>query len=510
MGRSKTPSYVLTLELDATKHQEDILSKRLEIARQIYNSLTDKALKRYNLLIESKEYRQLKKELLPINKQYHATSNVELKKSLEKQRQALYKKLNDLYKKYGLSKNSLEKDVQPMYVHFIDNIGSTEAQVIAARVWSKFDKLLNGEAEKVYFSKQGNYNSIENKYNRSGLRYIPSSGCIIWGDKLTIPVIIKNNDVYAQKAIQDRVKYCRLVKKYVNGKYKFYAQLILEGIPPIKVNKDGEIKRTIGLGDCGLDIGTRTIAISSKTDVKLLELCPKVNYLERLIANLKRKLDRQRRANNPNNYNINGTIKKSIKLNWIKSKKYTKTQNELNDIQRKQAAIRKQSHEILSNEIISSGDRFLVETMQYQALQKRSKKTTKNKKGRFNKKKRFGKSLANKAPAMLIEIIERKLNYDGLSILKINTQKVKASQYNHFTNEYNKKDLKDRWNNDINIQRDLYSSFLIMNVSNDLETIDKDKCSKTYDNFKTLHDKEINRLRELKNNGVKLISSMGI
>jgi hypothetical protein len=136
--------------------------------------------------------------------------------------------------------------------------------------------------------------------------------------------------------------------------------------------------------------------------------------------------------------------------------------------------------------------------MHFQGLQKRAKKTIKNKQGKFNKKKRFGKSILNKAPAMLIEIINRKLKYDGLSILKINTQKVKASQYNHFTNDYTKKDLKDRWNEDINIQRDLYSSFLIMNVNEDLETINKEKCFKTYDNFKTLHDKEINRLKELK------------
>ena len=55
-----------------------------------------------------------------------------------------------------------------------------------------------------------------------------------------------------------------------------------------------------------------------------------------------------------------------------------------------------------------------------------------------------------------------------------------------------------------------YSAFLIMNVGNDLETIDKELCIETYDNFKMLHDKEINRLQELKNNGIKLISSMGI
>jgi hypothetical protein len=298
----------------------------------------------------------------------------------------------------------------------------------------------------------------------------------------------------------------------IRGKYKYYVQLIMEGLPPVKTDKEtGEPKRNIGLGNVGLDIGTRTIAISSKNDVKLLELCPQVENIQKKKNILQRKLDRQRRANNSNNFNEDGTIKCGIKLTWVKSKKYLRAQNELRDIQRKQASIRKQSHEKLANFIISLGDRILVETMQFAGLQKRSKKTTINtKNGKFNKKKRFGKSLANKAPSMLIEIINRKLKYYGMEILKINTQKVKASQYNHFTGEYNKKELKDRWNEDIQIQRDCYSAFLIMNVENDLELINRELCNKTYDNFKTLHDVEINRLKEMKISGINLISSMGI
>jgi hypothetical protein len=285
----------------------------------------------------------------------------------------------------------------------------------------------------------------------------------------------------------------------------------MTGVPPIKFNSEtGEVKNSVGNGSVGIDIGTRTIAFSSQYNVKLLELCPEVENIEHKKLLLQRKLDRQRRYNNPNNYNQDGTIKRGIKLEWYKSNKYIKTQNELKEIQRKQASIRKQSHEKLANYIISLGDRILVETMQFQGLQKRSKKTTKNKQGKFNKKKRYGKSLSNKAPAMLIEIINRKLKYEGLEILKINTQKVKASQYNHFTGEYNKKELKDRWNKDIEIQRDIYSSFLIMNVNDDLESIDRDKCINSYDKFKELHDKEICRLKELKLNGYKLISSMGI
>ena len=507
MAKSKTSTYILTLKLNTEEFQENILNKRLKIARNISNSLTNVVLKRYNLMLESKEYNKIKNQLKPVNKSIYDES-VKVSKETNKLRKELYNKLNDIYTKYNLTQYSLYADVKPMYKHFKDNIGSLECQAIADRVWSKFDKLLFGKANKVCFDKFGEYNTIENKWNKSGLKY--SDGFIIWS-RLKIPVIIKQNDIYAQTSIQNNIKYCRIVRKLIRGKYKYYVQLILEGIPPIKINKQtGEIKNPLGNDNVGIDIGTKTIAYVCSKEVKLLELCPEVENIERKKLILQRKLDRQRRANNPNNYNEDGTIKRGIKLVWNKSNKYIKTQNELREIQRKQACIRKQSHEKLANHILTLGDRVLVETMQFQGLQKRAKNTTINKNGKINKKKRFGKSLANKAPAMLIEIINRKLKYNGLEILKINTQKVKASQYNHFIDDYNKKELSDRWNENIEIQRDIYSAFLIMNVNDDLETINKQLCNDTYDNFKILHDKEVNRLKQLKANGYKLISSMGI
>ena len=507
MARKQTPSYVLTLKLDTNNRDESILDKRFEICRKLYNSILGLGLKRFKAVSELKEYRKIKKELAELNKTYYKDENSKKSKLNEKLRKEKYKELIALLGEYGINEYSLINEMTPMYKPFNKNIDNKTAQALASRAWKALKKLIYSNAERVNFIKFDELYSVEGKWNASGITY--RDGIIKW-NKLNIPVIIKNNDSYAQKAIQDRVKYCRIVRKLIRGKYKFYVQLIMEGFPPVKVTNDGEIKRSIGLGNVGIDIGTRTIAFSSKYDVKLLELCPEVENIQKEKNKLQRKLDRQRRANNPNNYNEDRTIKRGIKLEWIKSNKYIKTQNELRDFQRKQADIRKQSHEKLANYIISLGDRILVETMQFQGLQKRAKKTTKNKDGKFNKKKRFGKSLANKAPAKLIEIINRKLNYDGLKILKINTQKVKASQYNHFTGEYNKKELKDRWNKDIEIQRDCYSAFLIMNVNEDLETINQDKCFKTYDNFKILHDKEIERLKELKLQGYKLISSMGI
>ena len=46
-----------------------------------------------------------------------------------------------------------------------------------------------------------------------------------------------------------------------------------------------------------------------------------------------------------------------------------------------------------------------------------------------------------------------------------------------------------------------------MNVKDNLEEIDRDKCFKTFDNFKELHDKEIDKIINSNN---KTISSMGL
>ncbi|MDY6142565.1 MAG: transposase, partial [Bacilli bacterium] len=114
---------------------------------------------------------------------------------------------------------------------------------------------------------------------------------------------------------------------------------------------------------------------------------------------------------------------------------------------------------------------------------------------------RFGKSLANKAPSMLLTIINRKLSYYQLKLIEIDTFKAKASQFNHFNRTYNKKSLSQRWNdfNGIKIQRDIYSAFLIMNISNDLKSVDIDKCNDRFENFNRLHDLEVERLMGKKN-----------
>ena len=214
-------------------------------------------------------------------------------------------------------------------------------------------------------------------------------------------------------------------------------------------------------------------------------------------------MDRSRRAMNPDNYHEDGTIKKqgNKKVIWKKSNHYIKYQNELKELYRKQADIRKYQHECLANYIISLGNKVYVEKMNFAGLQKRAKNTEKNEKGKFKRKKRFGKSLANKAPSMLLNIIDRKLGYYGKELIKINTFEAKASQFNHFNGIYTKKSLSQRWNDfdGIKIQRDMYSAFLIMNIADDLKSFDMNKCNERFENFYQLHNLEVKRLTGKKN-----------
>lgn len=363
----------------------------------------------------------------------------------------------------------------------------------------------NGES--IHYKRYNSLNSLSGKSNKNGIRF--RNGIISWSG-LKIPVVINYNNYYENQALKSEIIYCRIVRKFVRDKYKYYVQITFKGTPPLKVdNETGEVKHYIGEGDVGIDIGTSTIAYSSATDVKILELADKVQNIENQKRRLLRKMDRSCRSTNPDNYNEDGTIKKqgNRKVVWNKSNHCLKYQNELKELYRKQTDVRKYQHECLANEIISLGENIYVEKMNFSGLAKRSTKTEKNDKGKFKRKKRFGKSIANRAPSMLLGIIDRKLSYYGKCLIKIDIWSAKASQFNHFEGTYHKKKLSQRWNefNGIRVQRDMYSAFLIMNVASDLKSFDIDKCNERFDNFYQLHNLEVERLTGRRN-----LSSIGI
>lgn len=506
MAKKSTPSYVLKLDLETEVFQEYTLEKRFEIGRKTYNAVLGIAKKRYTEMTKTKAWRENQANISEI---YKKEKDSDKSKKLCK---PYFKIRKELQEEYACTEYSLHDVVKTMQHHHKKNLDSFTCQKIASRVWKALDKLLFSDGEKLHFKKfsQG-LNSLEGKTNGAGIRYKLDSNTLEWND-LTIKVQKKLND-FEITALRDKIKFCRIIRKFIRGKFKYALQLVLEGIPVLKVDKKtGKIKNDIGIGDCGVDIGTQTVAYATDSEARLLELAPRVQNIENEKRRLLRYMDRSKRKSNPQNFNEDGTIKRGIKLEWNFSKKYIKSRNILKDLYRKQADIRRQDHNILVNEIVSQSDTVKVETMSFKGLQKRAKNTTINEKtGRINKKKRFGKSLANKAPSMFLTILENKLKAKGGIYTEVNTFEVKASQYNHLNGEYNKKKLSQRWNffeykgQQIKVQRDLYSSFLIKNVMNDLKTISDEKCKNDFEKFLKFHQKEI-KILETKDN----LSSIGI
>lgn len=298
-------NFVLEFPLKTELWQADIIDRRLDAGRKIYNALVDKSLKRYKELKRTKKYRALQANL---------EKNINNKET--------WRELNSLYKEIGLTEYGLSNMVTPLRQFFKKKIGSHIAQTISKRVWRSFEKMLYGNGKKVYFKKYGSLNSLEGKTNQSGLIF---KGNVLKWAGIKIPVSIDENNPYEVEALTYPIAYCRIVRRYVRNKRKYYLQIIFKGDKPPKRRKlDGSFKLTLGSGDVGIDIGTSTVAWSSKSSVRIIELADKAQGRERVKNLLQRKLDRSLRTTNPNNFNEDGTAKKGS-TRWVRSTRYLKT-----------------------------------------------------------------------------------------------------------------------------------------------------------------------------------------
>jgi hypothetical protein len=190
-----------------------------------------------------------------------------------------------------------------------------------------------------------------------------------------IPAIINWNDPVVKHGLGQRIKYVRIVRRKASGPKargadyqgtRYYVQLVLEGQSYLKKkNRPGE-------DVVGLDLGPSTIAIvPRKSKARLELLCNELKPSTRKKQQLERKMDRQRRANNPQNYDEKGRIKKQGKrrLSWKNSKGYLVTQRRHANQERILAAHRKSLHGRKVNDIVRIGNSIHLEKISYKGWQ---------------------------------------------------------------------------------------------------------------------------------------------
>ena len=235
--------------------------------------------------------------------------------------------------------------------------------------------------------------------------------------------------------------------------------------------------------------------------VSIDKLASKCDNIQKEITRLARKIDRSRRANNPQNFNEDGTVKRGIKLVWNDSKRYKELRREMAELQRRQAAIRKQQHIDRANELLKEGDTFIVENNQISGWTRKAKETKVNEKtGKIQKKKRFGKSVANHAPAMFVNILENKVKSLGGQVVKVDTQNA-ASQYDFTNDSFEKHELNERaitLSNGDTHQRDMLAAFNLQHLKYDAQEkkqYDREAMTQHYDRFRKLERAEIMRYK---------------
>jgi hypothetical protein len=197
------------------------------------------------------------------------------------------------------------------------------------------------------------------------------------------------------------------------------VQLLQTGLAPAK--------HAVAAGAVvGLDIGPSTIAVVGDGSASLVKFCDTIIQPWTAMRRLQRKMDRSKRATNPQYFNANGTAKRGQK--FTPSKRYTATRTAVAEMERKLAAERQRAHGELANQILGLGTVIQSETLSYRSFQKN-----------------FGKSVKVRAPGLFIEPLRRKAERAGGALMDLHTWTLKMSQYDHTTQTCTKKPLSQHW-----------------------------------------------------------------
>lgn len=158
-----------------------------------------------------------------------------------------------------------------------EDIDSNTAQKLATPAFNASQKVAFSLAKKVRFKGKNQLDSLEGKANTTGIRWLNQA--LVWG-KLKLQPYIKGNEPVILHGRASRIKYVRIVRRRLNNKTRYYAQLICEGQPFTKP------KNRIGYGVVGLDIGPSTIAMVGETEARLNLFAPELKSQEKPLSDL--------------------------------------------------------------------------------------------------------------------------------------------------------------------------------------------------------------------------------
>ena len=404
------------------------------------------------------------------------------------------KEMNNIRSNIGLTKSGLESYAKVQYKKYKKHLSSQQVQKEADRIYAAVEDYLFGDGKAIHIKKLEDFHTISSK-SQNGCHYadplhpsehskdeiIYPQGQITWMGE-TMKVDIPWHDWYTSFSLDHPLSYCEIKRIPFKNGWHYYVILYLEGEAPIKFLP--------GDGTAGIDPGVSTMCATSDVAIHFDELAPKCKDYDKAIADTQLRIDRSRRIHDPQNFNPDGTVRRG-RHKWHDTNACKSLKWRLRTLYRQKSDYTRTEHGRVINQYLRESRHFIVEDMDYQALAKRSRKPAErqdkatvitDKDGiiktiyKFRKKRRYGKS---------VNVLEKKVTrFNGTYELTDN-KALRASQYRHDTDTYEKVQLSQRTKvvDGHIVYRDPYSSYLIRYSNDEHNAPDREACIQHFDDF---------------------------
>src|SRR5258707_6937250 len=254
---------------------------------------------------------------------------------------------------------------------------------------------------------------------------------------------------------QGKVLSTRIVRTVINGRDTYRMQLVCDGHPPRR--------HPVGDGRVSFDLGPSEIAVAvERGDGKwtgwVQPLADRLRLDTARLRRAQRHLDRQHRAGSPGCFGPDGTHKPG-RCDWQRSRSAEDTKTRVAELHRRRAGHRRTLHGGLANRLFAHGIDIACEKLDYVAWQKN-----------------FPRSVRDRAPGMLVEMIRRKAESAGGERPYEYSPKTTALSQTCLCGNLKKKPLSQRVHRcgcGITEHRDLFSAFLGLHVRADADGLDR-------------------------------------
>lgn len=252
-----------------------------------------------------------------------------------------------------------------------------------------------------------------------------------------------------------KVLSTRIVRTVINGRATYRMQLVCDGRPARR--------HPAGDGRVSFDLGPSQIAVAvSRADGSwsgwVEPLADAIRLDTARLRRTQRHLDRQHRAGSPECFRPDGTHA-WVRCGWQRSAAARQTTIRVAEVHRRLAEHRKTFHGALANRLLAYGTEICCERLDYVPWQKN-----------------FPRSVRDRAPGLLVEMLRRKAESAGGTPLYEYNPRTTALSQTCLCGTKRKKPLSQRVHHcecGIKEDRDLFSAYLGLHVQTAADGVDR-------------------------------------